>query len=781
LRHKNTVSLIGIMVWLLLPVIGTTAWPQQTATGSTTISGYVDPHHPPPAVALLPRPLPKPVAVSQPGGRRSLLRRLFTRKQSPAGIRRQAVSLPATTNTGVLFDPSQPPKAVSGPPPGNRKHTTLPVEEYYRRKEELRQRAPIAIGPPRLEFLDLLNAGRAPVSLPLQPLALTPTSSFEGIQQTLLTPPDPDMAVGPSDLIMVVNSSIARYSRAGQQTSLMTLQQWFNNLIPTICPSGAGFCRFLDPAIRYDSLHGRFLLSAFSEDALTLKTYFVLSISGGATYESQWKNWALEGSRNGTVQTTFEVDFPRLGYDNNMVYITANMFNVSSNVLQYAKIRLVKKSELYNPTTTTLTFQDIWDVKNEDTTKATSLQPLQLRGQPGAGIQSGILINASDTANADYLTLWRIDNPATATPTATRTTLKNLWRYDLPALVPQKGSVLKIDPGDTRVLRVQVRNGILYTARHTGYTSDPSTVTYDRIDLASNKVTLQARLISGNFFYPAFDIPASQGPGNALPNKLITGSTTDSAGALTFIGIPEVKAGEDAFEAGDRWGDYFGGSIDPVQGGLWVYGEYAKPRNTASGRWGTWAAYFPMTTSPQFTDVFNSNVFYDFINVMRLWSITTGCQAGQYCPSTNVTRGQMAVFVIRALLGDTFTLTSTTPAFTDVPSSHPFFNYIQKLKELGITGGCTPSTKFCPDDNVTRGQMAAFMVRGKMRSLHGDNFPFPQTALFTDVPAAHPFFSFVQKLRDLGVTTGCTATTYCPDDNVTREQMAAFIVRAFLN
>src|SRR5262249_55077502 len=161
-----------------------------------------------------------------------------------------------------------------------------------------------------------------------EPLALSPSTSFEGIQQTLLTPPDPDMAAGPEDLIMVVNSTIARYSKAGQQTNLQTLQQWFTNIVPTICPSGINACRFLDPTIRSDSLHGRFLLSTFSEDAFSLKTYFVLSVSNGATFAGGWKNWALEGSRTGTTQTNFEVDFPQIGFDNNAVYLAGNMFNV---------------------------------------------------------------------------------------------------------------------------------------------------------------------------------------------------------------------------------------------------------------------------------------------------------------------------------------------------------------------------------------------------------------------------------------------------------------------
>src|SRR5262249_33124522 len=158
-----------------------------------------------------------------------------------------------------------------------------------------------------------------------EPLALTPTASFEGIQQTSSTTPQPDIAAGPDDIIQVVNASIARYSKLGAQTSLQTLQQWFDNLVSTVCPSGAANCRFASPSIRYDSLHGRFLLLVFSTDTFTRRTNFVLSVSNGATFDSGWKNWALQASLNGTVDSGLEVDFPRLGYDNNAVYLTGNM------------------------------------------------------------------------------------------------------------------------------------------------------------------------------------------------------------------------------------------------------------------------------------------------------------------------------------------------------------------------------------------------------------------------------------------------------------------------
>jgi hypothetical protein len=557
----------------------------------------------------------------------------------------------------------------------------------------------------------------------------------------------------------------------------MTAAQWFSSILPSICPSGAQFCRFFDPTVRYDQLHGRFLILIGSEDVLQGTNSFVLSVSNGATYASGFKHWALDAGIVGTMQSNFTLDFPQIGYDANAVYLTGNMFGFSG--LQYAKLRILKKSELYNPATTTLTFRDIIDLRNEDNSKVTTLQPALTRGRPGSAGDAGILVNASDVPNADYLTVWRIQNPTGANPTAVRTTVRGIWRYDYPAFFAQQGSLLRVDAGDSRVLKAVVRNGVLYTARDTGYTTDPTTVTYDRIDLTSNRATLQARHIAGSFFYPAYDIPASLGPGNVLPNKLITGSSTDANGGVTYIGVPEVKAGEAPYEGSARWGDYFGGAVDPVNGGLWVYGEYAKNRGTAAGRWGTWVSYFPWSTSPQFNDLTSSNPFYNHINVLRLWSITTGCTATNYCPGANVTRGQMAVFVIRSLMGDTFPFPET-PYFTDVPATHPFFKYIQKMRDLNITAGCGADT-YCPDSNVTRGEMAVFLVRGKLRPLHGENFPSPETAFFTDVQGNHPFFKHIQKLRELGVTSGCTATTYCPDGLVTREQMAAFISRAFLN
>ncbi len=106
-----------------------------------------------------------------------------------------------------------------------------------------------------------------------------------------------------------------------------------------------------------------------------------------------------------------------------------------------------------------------------------------------------------------------------------------------------------------------------------------------------------------------------------------------------------------------------------------------------------------------------------------------------------------------------------------------FENAIEWLYAQGITQGCNPPTnnRFCPNDFVTRGQMAAFLVRALHYTAGGN------TNYFVD-DNGNVFEGAINKLRTAGVTLGCNPPTnnrYCPNDFVTRGQMAAFLVRAF--
>src|SRR5581483_282749 len=103
--------------------------------------------------------------------------------------------------------------------------------------------------------------------------------------------------------------------------------------------------------------------------------------------------------------------------------------------------------------------------------------------------------------------------------------------------------------------------------------------------------------------------------------------------------------------------------------------------------------------------------FYAFIDRMAALGITSGCGGGNYCPSSPVTREQMAAFIIKAL-GELNPPTPPTQRFNDVPPSNIFYNFIDRMAVLGITNGCSASPPlYCPSDSVTRDQMAAFLVR----------------------------------------------------------------------
>jgi hypothetical protein len=179
-----------------------------------------------------------------------------------------------------------------------------------------------------------------------------------------------------------------------------------------------------------------------------------------------------------------------------------------------------------------------------------------------------------------------------------------------------------------------------------------------------------------------------------------------------------------------------------------------------------------------FADVLTTDSFLPAIDLLRESGITKGCSPTTYCGGDSITQAQMAVFVVRSVLGtDNFTFNPTS-YFTDVLPSNVFFPFIQKEQELGIALSCGPDL-FCPDAPVTRGQMAVLIIRARYGLATAPNFPTAQA--FTDVPSSAAFFPFVQKMKQVGITTGCSPTTYCPNDPVTRGQMAVFIMRGLFN
>ena len=190
-------------------------------------------------------------------------------------------------------------------------------------------------------------------------------------------------------------------------------------------------------------------------------------------------------------------------------------------------------------------------------------------------------------------------------------------------------------------------------------------------------------------------------------------------------------------------------------------------------------AYPPPLEDHPYADVTPDQWAVCHIKAIKTGKITGGCGNGNYCPQGLVTREQMAAFLIRAIEDDPdVDYCNGVDPFLDVASGAWSCPHIKRLGELNITGGCGGG-KYCPQGLVTREQMAVFIVR----ALEGNpaaNY-CNGVAPFNDVSAASWSCGHIKRLVELGVTQGCGNGNYCPGNEVTREQMAAFLDRAFLD
>jgi hypothetical protein len=189
------------------------------------------------------------------------------------------------------------------------------------------------------------------------------------------------------------------------------------------------------------------------------------------------------------------------------------------------------------------------------------------------------------------------------------------------------------------------------------------------------------------------------------------------------------------------------------------------------------SATIPAGWFADFLDVPQWDIFHDFIESIFRAGITAGCGGGHYCRDDPVTRAQMAVFLLKAEHGAAYDPPDCAGAFTDVVCPSQFADWIEQLAAEGITAGCGVDV-YCPDEAVTRAQMAVFLLKTKEGSAYT---PPPAAGVFGDVPSSDMFAPWIEELASRQITAGCQASPplYCPDNPNTRGQMAVFITKTF--
>jgi CSLREA domain-containing protein len=111
--------------------------------------------------------------------------------------------------------------------------------------------------------------------------------------------------------------------------------------------------------------------------------------------------------------------------------------------------------------------------------------------------------------------------------------------------------------------------------------------------------------------------------------------------------------------------------------------------------------------------------------------------------------------------------------FLDVPPSHIFHSYVVTLVSNGITAGIGGGL-YGVDQGTKRQQMAVFLLKAKNGLCYT---PPPCTGTFPDVPCPSTFANWIEELAAQGITTGCGGGLFCPQNLVTRRQMAVFLLK----
>ena len=401
-----------------------------------------------------------------------------------------------------------------------------------------------------------------------------------------LTPPDPNLAVGPNDIVEAANSAISVFTRGGVLESSLDI----NALVST--PAGWGVT---DPRVVYDAASNRFFLSVVLFDNASCANNVVLLRTDNADPTGAWHGFVLNmAAAAGPGGGGPLADQPSLGFTSNVVTVTWNYFDCNNFALYGNQADVVQKSDLIalnsSAHSTTAFFNGPIGVQATLSLGSISVQYVVFNNSDtisgGSGSASIGVQSFSGTPEGTNVT------PSAETDVPIRPTTVSTSTGGLDS-APQQGTATKLETDDDRLLNAVWQNGKLWTSGGTNCT--PASDTTHRACLnvvnisasATGTVSGDQQLVFGvagaYLYYPAVSIDNN---GNAV---LVFDESSSSAfesiavaaivgGALSSFATLHTSASfynpGSCSTLGCRWGDYSGAAQDPSQpNNVWVVSE----------------------------------------------------------------------------------------------------------------------------------------------------------------------------------------------------------------
>lgn len=412
---------------------------------------------------------------------------------------------------------------------------------------------------------------------------------FTGYTATNAIPPDPSMAVGPNHIIATVNgfpSFFRIFDKSGNIIKTIPISTWFS----PVSPDESG-----DGQVIYDQFAGRWILSFMQVNTSNQTGANLIAVSDDDDPIGTWYVYRFDTKKHGSVQTNTWGDYPQIGYDEEAIYLTTRIFGFAGGFFGM-KLRVIRKSELYNANGGSVNWWDFWDIRrpNANPPAGEVLDGIHPTFSYTSG-QNGYLFY-SHSGNANWYVVYRVLNPSANPPRLRGKQIPSAIYYITPNAVQLGGGQALESGGSVTRTSPIVRDGKIYVAHSTGNTTSPTqgaSAKYVVVDLNTPAVIEEAELgaIGYYYIYPTLTVDENHNIGMTFTRSATTEyagaffSTKSSADPPGLSPSSPVQVGlgnyQQVAQGRNRWGDYFAIGLDPYNNHeMFLHTEYANTGNS---------------------------------------------------------------------------------------------------------------------------------------------------------------------------------------------------------
>ena len=426
---------------------------------------------------------------------------------------------------------------------------------------------------------------------------------FDAIPNTVWSPPDPSLAVGPDHVVVTVNMAIAFYDKQGNEQFSALLDStgspgFFEDI-------GAGGFTF-DPKCFYDQYAERFVVLAleYYDD----ESWITIAVSDDSDPNGVWykyRTWSVISDGG----DTYWVDYPGLGFDDGYYYVTGNLFGLNNNGWGGVLYRVFDKSPMLvgDPVV-------IADVRRSG---HASMQCSQQYGESPSAFFVG-------RRNSTELRVSHINNPANPSVVSEFVAVPY---HSTPGTVGNPGG--GISALDGRMMNAHYRNGRLWATHGIEGSGVTAVGRWYEIGLDNWPATAPFLLQSGDTpvsgqstFFPAIaankrgEVAVVVASANSSTNPGVYIVGRKQIDPFGVMGIP-IMVAQGNSGADGRWGDYFDMTVDPNNDTrFWYVGEFQNDQG--------WQTYVGSATITCIEDINADGV----VNVTDLLSLISAWGTG---------------------------------------------------------------------------------------------------------------------------------------------------------